>query len=138
MNRKRGRVVPSPKPNVPYRLSLALRYASVARSQFEADDLAARNVAAGNAALAGIAAADVLCTIYLEVRSASSDHSDAIELLNEVDREAARDLTLVVRDKSRAHYGIAPLDKDTVKRMIRSMERLVQRAQDSAAGLKIQ
>jgi hypothetical protein len=97
------------------------------------DNGASRSVAAGNAVLAGIAAADVLCIIHLGVRSVSTTHTDAVALLKGFNPEAARDLMVLVRDKAQAHYGMTALDKETLTRMVRSMERLLEQASEAAA-----
>lgn len=122
--------------HVPQRFALAVAYANVCRSQLNYDDYASRSVAAGNAVLAGIAAADVLCIAHLGVRSASTNHSDAVALLKRIDPEAARDLAILIRDKTQAHYGISPVDKDSLTRMVRSMERLIERANNARTKIK--
>jgi len=133
VSRKRGRIIAGTTAHVPYRLSLARQYAQVARDEFVREGPASRTVAAGNAVLAGIAAADVLCLISLGVRSASQNHSDAIALLKECDPQSAQDLAVLLRDKGQSHYGTTPLDAATLTRMMRSLERLLERA-DAQAG----
>lgn len=125
-----------PLAHVGNRLSFALEYAQVARVQFGANESRANIAAAGNAILAGIAAADVLCIVHLRVRSASTNHSDAIALLQEVNQEAAQDLSVLLREKSQSHYGLAPVDIRTLTRMMRSMERLVHSASAAASDIR--
>jgi hypothetical protein len=103
--------------------------------EFTEAESAARSTAAGNAVLAGIAAADVLCIIHLGIRSVSTKHSDAVEILRRFDTNAAADLAVLVRDKSQAHYGVTAIDTVTVTRILRSMERLVARATEAAAKI---
>lgn len=122
--------------HVPARIALAQAYARVAKAELHSLEHASRSVSAGNAVLAAIAASDVLCIIHLGLRSASTNHSDAVELLREFDPEAARDLLVLTRDKVHAHYGVSPIDRDTLTRMIRSMDRLIARATEAVAGLK--
>lgn len=124
-----------PLAHVGNRLSFALEYAQVARVQFGANESRANIAAAGNAILAGIAAADVLCIVHLRVRSASTNHSDAIALLQEVNQEAAQDLSVLLREKSQSHYGLAPVDINTLTRMMRSMERLIHSASAAASDI---
>ena len=118
------------------RLDFALQYAHVARAEFMRRKSGVNIVAAGNAILAGIAAADVLCIVHLRVRSASTNHLDAIALVQEVNHEAAQDLSVLLREKSQSHYGLAPVDAKTLTRMMRSMERLVHSASAAASSLK--
>ena len=122
--------------HVPARIALAQAYARVAKAELHSLEHASRSVSAGNAVLAAIAASDVLCIIHLGRRSASTNHSDAVEPLREFDPEAARDLLVLTRDKVHAHYGVSPIDRDTLTRMIRSMDRLIARATEAVAGLK--
>jgi hypothetical protein len=122
-----------PLAQVGNRLSFALEYAQVARVQFRVKESRATITAAGNAILAGIAAADVLCIVHLRVRSASTNHSDAIALLQEVNHEAAQDLSVLLHEKSPSHYGLAPVDIRTLTRMMRSMERLIHSASAAAS-----
>lgn len=106
--------------------------------EFGENESAALSVAAGDAVLAGIAAADVLCIIHLGIRSSSTKHADAVGLLREFDTKAAVDLAILIRDKSQAHYGVSPIDIDTATRMLRSMERLVAQANAAAANVSPQ
>jgi hypothetical protein len=66
---------------------------------------AARNDMAGNAVLAGIAAADAICCIRLGERSTSSDHSTAVLLLARVDPSLSQKLSTLIGSKPTSHYG---------------------------------
>lgn len=121
--------------HVPHRLSLAKQYAQVAHSESTRRTTASASVAAGNAVLAGIAAADVLCIIHLRIRSTSTNHNDAITVLREFDATAAKDLAILLHEKGQAHYGMVPIDKETLTRMLRGMQRLIDRAVNASAAL---
>lgn len=124
--------------HVPARIALAHAYARVAKAELHSVEHASRSVSAGNAVLAAIAASNVLCIIHLGLRSGSTNHSDAVELLREFDTEAARDLVVLIKDKAHAHYGVSPVDRDTLTCMIRSMDRLITRANEAVARLKLE
>lgn len=56
-------------------------YLDIAQLPAGEQDDASRNVAAGNAVLAGIAAADAICCVHLGKRSRGQDHREAVSLL---------------------------------------------------------
>jgi hypothetical protein len=67
-----------------------------------------RNVAVGNAVLAGIAASDAICYIVLGHRHRGQDHQGAVGLLREVPHDGSklgRDLATILGVKDPAHYG---------------------------------
>ena len=138
MNRRRGRTVAAARAEIPYRLAIADGYARVARAEWESDRSASRTIAAGNAVLSAIAAADVICMSALGMRSASSNHSDAVALVGQVDLQASKDLAILIGDKSQSHYGATEIDRGTLVRMLRSMERLLHTARSSSARAGLQ
>ncbi len=73
------------------RLATAREYQELATLKGEEKTGPARNAAAGNAVLAGIAAADAICCLRLGRRSATSDHADAVSLLGRADVPATKD-----------------------------------------------
>jgi hypothetical protein len=66
------------------RLADARKFLELAELASEESDATSFNVAAANAALAGIAAADAACCSALGERSRGEDHRDAIELVAQV------------------------------------------------------
>ena len=106
-----------------------MQYAELAHlKDDDDDDAAARNASAGNAVLAGIAAADTICLIKLGQRSASPDHGEAIILLRDVDSTLAKHLSVLIGDKPTAHYGGTFLSTTALKSCVRAMERLIEAA----------
>jgi hypothetical protein len=100
----------------------------------------ARNVAAGNAVLAAVAAADALCCLRLGRQSRGQAHRDAAALVRTVQpggAQLSRDLTLVLGVKDAAHYGSAFLGAAALKNTLRAAARLVDAAEDALAGCGI-
>lgn len=92
----------------------------------------ARNVAAGNAVLAAIAASDAICCIRLGRHNRSERHDDAVRLLAEVRPEGqklTRDLTTVLSVKNPAHYGTVFVGAAQLKTVLRAATRLVEAAE---------
>lgn len=109
------------------RTKVARAYLDVAALVAEEDE-AHRQVAAGLASLAAIAAVDALCGARLGHRSNDPDHSRAGDLLATTapdGAELAKHFRHVIRDKSNAHYGTAYLTHDRVDVMLRHATRLV-------------
>jgi hypothetical protein len=97
----------------------------------------ARNVAAGNAVLAAVAAADALCCLRLGRYSRGQAHHEAAALLRTITpngAKLARDLTAVLDVKDPAHYGTVFLAATTVKSVLRGATRLLEAAEDTLAG----
>ncbi len=93
-----------------------------------------RNVAAGNAVLAAIAAADALCCLRLGTRSREANHAAAVTLLQQVDRDLSRDLATVLAIKDSAHYGQVFLGGTRLSSVLRATHRLVEAAQAALKG----
>jgi hypothetical protein len=82
------------------RAAVARRYLEVAELTADEDNAPAwRNVAVGNAVLAGIAASDALCCARLGRRSRDADHRAAVDLLAELDQSLGRDLDRLLQVK---------------------------------------
>ncbi|WP_150118361.1 hypothetical protein [Cellulomonas sp. B6] len=108
--------------------------ARVARTYLDVAELAVtedephRQVAAGLAALAAIAAADAVCGHRTGDCYAGQDHARAGELLERTQpdgAELARHFRAVIRDKSAAHYGTDYLTVERVTAMLRHARHLV-------------
>ena len=82
-----------------------------------------------NAALAGIAAADAICCVTLGRRSASSEHRDAVVLLNEIPgmgQLAGYHLRILLSVKHKAQYDDRNPTISEAKRAMRSMRSLMK------------
>lgn len=125
-------------------LAQARNRARVARSYLDVAELAAdesgdeaRNVAAGNAVLAGIAASDAICCIRLGKRHRGQDHHAAADLLRTVrpdGRTLATALTTVLAVKDPSHYGETFVSSTRLKSTLRAASRLVEAAETVVAG----
>lgn len=116
------------------RLNIAREYQDLAHSKSDAETGAVRNAVAGNAVLAGIAAADAICCTRLGERSTSSDHSDTVALLTKVDPRLAQKLATLLGSKTTSHYGETFIGIETLKSCLRAMDQLVERATVEISG----
>ena len=94
------------------------------------DDLgeeSAANVITSMAVLAGIAAADAICGKALGVRSKSSNHSDAVSLLNRAHDgvSVANQLRALIDVKSAAAYEPQMVTKKRSAEALKHAERLI-------------
>jgi hypothetical protein len=109
---------------------VARRYLDVAELTAEEEDAAAwRNIAVGNAVLAGIAAADALCCARLGRRSRDADHRAAVELLTQVNQRLGLDLDRLLQVKDIAHYGSGLISDAKVRSSLRAALHLVEAAE---------
>ncbi|MDM8085082.1 hypothetical protein QUV83_09930 [Cellulomonas cellasea] len=107
--------------------------ATTARKYLEVGDIvmgsdpADRQVAAGLAALASIAASDAICGARLGFCAHGQDHGQAADLIATVPGgpALAQSLRRVLRDKGNAHYGTSYLSIETVTAMLRHARALV-------------
>ncbi|MBE1498714.1 hypothetical protein H4696_005814 [Amycolatopsis lexingtonensis] len=76
---------------------------------------------------AGIAA-DALCCAGLGEHAQGENHSDAVELLAKVDKDASRALRALLSLKTKAGYSHTSATAEDFKRAGRSAEALVMRA----------
>lgn len=125
MVKKRGKSSLCGKSAARGRLDVAREYQGLAHSKANLDTGAIRNAVAGNAILAGIAAADAICCIRLGERSTSSDHSDSVSLLAKVSPELAQKLSTLIGSKPTSHYGENFIGVETLKSCLRAMDQLV-------------
>ena len=117
----------------------ALRRARMARTYLDVADQAAlaesdegRNVAAGNAVLAAIAAADALCCLRLGRHARGQDHQEGSALLKSTRPDGAalaKDLSAVLRVKDAAHYGTVFVSPSVLRSTLRATTRLVAAAE---------
>jgi hypothetical protein len=111
------------------RLETALHYQELAALKAEEQTGAARNAAAGNAVLAGIACADAICCLRLGRRAAGSDHVDAVPLLELIDAALARQLATLLGVKPTVHYGDSFISTSALTRSLRAMDQLIAAAE---------
>ena len=91
-----------------------------------------RNVAAGNAVLAAIAAADALCCLRLGRYARGQAHQEATALLKTVRPDGAalaKDLATVLGVKDAAHYGTVFVSPTVLRSTLRAATRLVAAAE---------
>ena len=78
--------------------------------------------------LAGIAAADVICCARLGHHSQGENHGSAIALLKSIDGSSAKNLSLLLRMKTRSGYSHQISPADDRKRAGRAATALVEEA----------
>jgi hypothetical protein len=113
------------------RLKSARAYLEVAELILEDDREEFASVAAGNAVLAGIAAADALCCKGLGERARDRDHRKAAELVKNSSARGARHKSLLLRLldlKDEAHYGFLDVSPGSAQRAVNSARELVDGA----------
>jgi len=121
----------------------AARKARLSRAYLDLADQAAgqdgdeaRNVAAGNAVLAAIAASDALTCLRLGRHSRGQAHQDATALLRTVKPDGpglAKALSTALGIKDIAHYGTVFVSAAVLKRTLRAAAHLVEAAETALA-----
>lgn len=122
---------PCGRPEARARARLARGYLDTATLVADADSGLPRNVAAGNAVLAGIAASDALCCLRLGRRSRDSDHRAAVDLLTRVDPALGRHLSRLLQAKDLAHYGTETVTAERITALLRAASVLVEAAEQA-------
>lgn len=77
---------------------------------------------------AGIAAADVICCARLGRHARGEGHNEAVRLLEQADREAARSLGILLRMKTKSGYSSVPTSSTDLTRARRAAEGLLASA----------
>lgn len=88
-------------------------------------------VAAGNAVLAAIAAADAICCRNLKKRFRGADHRQAAELLEIATSEGAKNKATLLRLldlKDEAHYGFGDFSRGKARTAVRLARELITNA----------
>jgi hypothetical protein len=114
---------------------LARAYLDLAEQTAGGDSDEARNVAAGNAVLAAIAASDALTCLRLGRHSRGQGHPEAAALLRTIRPDGprlAKDLTNALTVKDAAHYGSVFVSATTLKTTLRAAGRLVDAAETAS------
>ena len=116
---------------------LARAYLDLAEQASRDDSDESRNVAAGNAVLAAIAASDALTCKHLGRHSRGQAHHDATGMLRTVRPggvQLARDLGTALAVKDPAHYGSVLLSASALKATLRAATRLVEAAEQAVVS----
>jgi len=111
---------------------LARAYLDLADQTAAQESDEARNVAAGNAVLAAIAASDALTCLRLGRHSRGQAHQEATALLHTIRPDGsklAKDLSTALGIKDAAHYGTVFVSVATLKSALRAATRLVDAAE---------
>lgn len=111
---------------------LARAYLDLAEQAAAGDSDETRNVAAGNAVLAAIAASDALTCLRLGRHSRGQAHQEAAGLLRTIrpgGAGLAKDLTSAIGVKDAAHYGSVFLSATVLRNTLRAATRLVEAAE---------
>lgn len=127
-----SRQVPCGPAEAARKARLARAYLDLAEEAMERPGDEARNVAAGNAVLAAIAASDALTCLRLGRHSRGQAHQEATALLRTIrphGASLARDLHTAVGVKDAAHYGSVFVSAATLKSTLRAAGRLVEAAE---------
>lgn len=115
---------------------LARAYLDLAEAAAGQDSDEARNVAAGNAVLAAIAASDALTCLRLGRHSRGQAHQEAPALLRAIRPDGptlAKDLSTALSVKDAAHYGSVLVSATTLRTTLRAATRLVAAAEMAVA-----
>ena len=119
------------------RARLARAYLDLAEQAAADDTDESRNVAAGNAVLAAIAASDALTCLRLGRHSRGPDHNEATTLLKTIRPSGAtlaKDLSTALGVKDAAHYGSVLIAATVLKSTLRAAVRLVEAAERAVTG----
>ncbi|MGH3544690.1 MAG: hypothetical protein ACRDPW_01980 [Mycobacteriales bacterium] len=81
---------------------------------------------------AGIASADVICCTRLAEHAQGENHNEAIGLLRQADRDAAKHLSTLLNLKTKSGYSYTPVTPDEFKRAGRAVEALIETARRGA------
>lgn len=125
------------RPEAQLRAKVARAYLDAAELVADGQSAEARNVAAGNAVLAAIAAADAIGCVRLGRRNRSERHADATDLLRTVRPDGARlarDMSTVLSAKDPSHYGLSFVSASGLKATLRAASRLVDAAETMLAA----
>jgi hypothetical protein len=120
--------------NAKTRLAVARQYQSLAELASADTSAAAQTAGVGNAVLAGIAAADAICCVRLGKRSSSTNHQDAVRLLQQVDQALAQSLAVLVAVKTPSQYGESLLSPALVTKSMRALDVLIIAAERIVAS----
>ena len=83
--------------------------------------------------LAGIAAADVICCVRLGKHAVGENHTEAVLLLKQADRDVEQHLRNLLNLKSKAAYTETPVTAAEHMKARRSAETLVEAARRTSA-----
>lgn len=115
------------------RLEHADAYLVAARLAADETDSAYNAVAAGNAVLAGIAAADTICCLRLGERARGESHEEALTFLTRAAPDGlrlAQTLARLLSIKQQSHYGVDLVSARRAADATRQAGRLLARARE--------
>jgi hypothetical protein len=118
---------------------MARTYLDVADQAVLSESDEGRNVAAGNAVLAAIAAADALCCLRLGRHGRGQAHHQTTPLLRTIRPDGprlAKDLSTVLGVKDAAHYGTVFVSPTTLRTTLRAATRLVSAAETAVQNAR--
>lgn len=115
------------------RLRIGKKYLDVA-DLLAQEDGESINVCVGVAVLAGIAAADAICTVALGERYSGPDHKAAITLLARVDQSLSKRLSRLITLKSDSQYGAGLLNSHDRGIALREAATLIDEAERRLVG----
>src|SRR5438105_12000882 len=98
------RTVPCPKPVRLGRLRKAEQFLAAANDLLDADGSGPADAYVSLCVNAGIRAGDVICCAVLGKHSVGEDHREAVALLKQADKEAAKHLDVLLGMKTKAAY----------------------------------
>jgi hypothetical protein len=132
VNRKIDRTQDCTRNDARTRLRHAVRYLEVAETVLHDENAEQATVAAGNALLAAIAAADAICCATAGSRYRGSEHRQAADHLERItgNKKLAGLLRDVVDLKDAGHYGLSDVGSSRAKSALRKADQLVTAAQD--------
>lgn len=130
MNRPPGRTQKCSKSDAKIRLDHARLYVTVAETVLTDETSEHATIAAGNAVLAAIAAADAICCISAGSRFRGDDHIGAVDYLSKVtgDKTLGTLLRDVISLKDLGHYGLDNVVASRAKSAVRKARQLVNEA----------
>jgi len=114
------------------RLMSARAYLEAAELILEDDRQEYAGVAAGNAVLAGIAAADAICCKGLRKYFRGEDHRQAVELLASASHDGPTNKKALIRLldlKDAAHYGFGDFSRANARKAVKLARELLNSAE---------
>lgn len=131
MTKQPSRTSECTKHDVRNRLVQAGASLDAARLELDTNEPGWLNVAASNAVLAGIAAADAACCHALGKRPNGQNHNEAVHLLETVPHNGptmAKLLTRLLSAKSLSQYGLEFMTRPQTERLVKAASDLVEQA----------
>jgi hypothetical protein len=132
MTRQKSQTQPSTLRDARHRLRMARAYVDAAELVLVDDRLEFSTVAAGLAVLAGIAAADAICSRGRKMIHRGDDHRAAADLLASTSADGKhhkRELVRLLDLKDESHYGLIDVSASRAKSAVKTARRLTDQAE---------